>query len=130
MSGFTSSSSSNRGAAAAAATVAVVGGGGGGGSNASQLSPIIVRLAKECNVKDPGNLISLLSGNLHLSADAESAFLIKLVVIVFISATFLDTKFEQDAILERAVPALQEFCSELGLQFQVVLCAGAYWHDL
>ena len=48
------------------------------------------------------------------------ALLLKLIVMVFVSATFLDTRFEQDAILERAVPELQEFCRGLGLQFQIV----------
>ena len=39
---------------------------------------------------------------------------------LFISSTFDDTKNEQDAILERALPELQAFCRSKGLQFQIV----------
>jgi len=79
----------------------------------------VVKYARACNV-DPMHLTVLLSGDLQLPTDAESTLLLKLIVMVFISATFLDTRFEQDAILERAVPELQEFCRGLGLQFQIV----------
>eukprot|EP01038_Epipyxis_sp_PR26KG_P004550 gene4550-6422_t len=41
-------------------------------------------------------------------------------VLVFISSTFDDTKFEQDYLLENAYPFLDYFCRKLRLQFDVV----------
>ena len=92
----------------------ILGGGGGGAPLPNKSSPSIVKyislsessqlIASACNINDPKHLIALLSGDLRLSEDAEVSLLRKEVVRVFMSSTFDDTKFEQDAVLERALP--------------------------
>ena len=49
-----------------------------------------------------------------------SSLLPKTSVRIFMSSTFDDTKFEQDALLRKVFPELQRFCVNLGLSFDVV----------
>jgi len=41
-------------------------------------------------------------------------------LVIFLSSTFEDTKFEQDFMLAEIFPFLREICLELGLDFDVV----------
>lgn len=55
----------------------------------------------------------LLRGKLIEDGELEP-FLPKERVRLFLSSTFDDTRFEQDAILSTAYPFLKQFCRELG----------------
>ena len=76
-----------------ASSVAAAGGAGGRGGGAASDS-VVVKYARACNV-DPMHLTILLSGDLQLPTDAESALLLKLIVMVFISATFLGSNLRR-----------------------------------
>jgi WD40 repeat protein len=64
---------------------------------------------------------AVLNGHLRFSLEIEDFIqrTFQYSVCIFLSSTFDDTKFEQNALLEKVFPFLRVFCAALGLSFEV-----------